>query len=87
MQLEEGKIVIFVPNTIPGQIVKTRIFKKKKKFLEGKLIEVVASSPEEQLLEFQPISGAPYITLPIEKQREYKKNTTLEQYRRIGKIS
>ena len=33
LQLEEGKIVMFVPNTIPGQKVKARVFKKKKSFL------------------------------------------------------
>ncbi len=87
LQLEEGKIVIFVPNTIPGQTVKARIFKKKKSFLEGKLIEILEKSPDETPVDFQPISGAPYITLPVEKQREYKKSTTIEQYRRIGKMA
>ena len=87
LNVGEGKIVMFVPNTIPGQIVKTRIFKKKKSFLEGKLIEIVSPSPNEIDLAYQPISGAPYITLPVENQRDYKKNTTLEQYRRIGKVA
>ena len=86
LQLEEGKIVMFVPNTIPGQKVRARIFKKKKSFLEGKLMEILEKSPDETPVEFQPISGAPYITLPVEKQREYKKSTTIEQYRRIGKV-
>ena len=86
LQLEEGKIVMFVPNTIPGQKVRARIFKKKKSFLEGKLMEILEKSPDETPMEYQPISGAPYITLPVEKQREYKKSTTIEQYRRIGKV-
>ena len=29
IEVGEGKLVIFVPNTIPGQVVKARIFKKK----------------------------------------------------------
>ena len=86
LQLEEGKIVMFVPNTIPGQKVRARIFKKKKSFLEGKLMEILEKSPDETPMEYQPISGAPYITLPVEKQREYKKSTTIEQYRRLGKV-
>lgn len=83
----EGKMAVFVPNTIPGQRVKARIFKKRKRHLECKLLEVISHSPDEVELEYQPISGAPYITLPVEKQREYKKNTTIEQYRRIGKVA
>jgi 23S rRNA (uracil-5-)-methyltransferase RumA len=87
LQVGESKIVMFVPNTIPGQKVKARIFKKRKKHLEGKLIEIVSPSPEEVKMDFQPISGAPYLTLPVEKQREYKQRTTIEQYRRIGKVA
>lgn len=87
LQVGESKIVMFVPNTIPGQKVKARIFKKRKKHLEGKLIEIVSPSPEEVKMDFQPISGAPYLTLPVENQREYKQRTTIEQYRRIGKVA
>jgi 23S rRNA (uracil-5-)-methyltransferase RumA len=87
LQVGESKIVMFVPNTIPGQKVKARIFKKRKKHLEGKLIEIVSPSPEEVKMNFQPISGAPYLTLPVENQREYKQRTTIEQYRRIGKVA
>jgi len=86
IDLGEGKLVVFVPNTIPGQVVKARIFKKKKSYCECKLIDVIKKSPDEIGVDFQPISGAPYITFPIEKQREYKKSTTIEQYRRLGKI-
>ena len=82
----EGMMAVFVPNTIPGQKVKARIFKKRKRHLECKLLEVIAHSPDEVEIDYQPISGAPYITLSVEKQREYKQNTTLEQYRRIGKV-
>ena len=32
IEVGEGKLVIFVPNTIPGQVVKARIFKKKKSY-------------------------------------------------------
>ena len=86
INIENGKLVVFVPNTIPGQLVKARIFKKKKSFLECKLLEVISKSPVEKEFGFQPISGAPYITLPIELQHDYKLKNTLELYRRIGKI-
>jgi 23S rRNA (uracil1939-C5)-methyltransferase len=83
----DGNMAVFVPNTIPGQVVKARIFKKRKRHLECKLIGIISSSPDEIELPYQPISGAPYITLPINKQREYKQKTTIEQYRRIGRVA
>ena len=85
-ETENGQYVIFVNNSLPGQKVQARIAKKKKRFAECKLIKVLERSPDEIELDFQPISGAPYITLPIELQHKYKKESTLEQYRRIREI-
>ncbi|MFT5820243.1 MAG: 23S rRNA (uracil1939-C5)-methyltransferase [Crocinitomix sp.] len=85
-ETENGQYVIFVQNTIPGQKVQARIAKKKKRFAECKLIKVLERSPDEVVTEYQPISGAPFITLPVELQQQYKKQSTLEQYRRIGEI-
>lgn len=86
IETNEGQFVVFVENAIPGQKVLTRIVKKRKKFAEGKLIEVLVKSKDEVEVPYQPVSGAPYITLPISKQREYKKISTLDQYKRIGGI-
>jgi 23S rRNA (uracil1939-C5)-methyltransferase len=84
---EQGQFVVFVQNTYPGQLVRARIAKKRRKHAECKLIEVLRDSNDSHDLGFQPISGAPYINLPIERQKELKLNSTLEQYRRIGDIS
>ncbi|WP_070136866.1 23S rRNA (uracil(1939)-C(5))-methyltransferase RlmD [Crocinitomix algicola] len=81
-----GKYVMFVDNTIPGQTVRARIAKKRKKYAECKLLEVIERSEFEVELPYQPISGAPYISLPISLQHEYKKESTIDQYRRIGEI-
>ena len=75
---------IFVDNTFPGQKVKARIAKKRKKYAECKLIEVIEPSPQEIKVPYQPISGAPYITLPIELQHQYKKTSTIDIYRKLG---
>lgn len=83
---ENGDYVIFVDNTFPGQKAKARITKKKKRFAEAKLIDVVERSPIEKITDFQEISGGPYIYVPIEKQEEEKKNSTLEVIRRIGGV-
>lgn len=84
IETSEGQFVVFVENAIPGQKVKTKIAKKRKKFAEGKLLEVVQLSKDEIELPYQPVSGAPYIHLPIEIQRKYKQESTLDQYKRIG---
>ena len=86
LQSEKGEYVVFVPNTIPGQKVLARVAKSKSSFSECKLITVLEKSPDEVDVPFQSISGAPYITLPIEKQKEYKKDTALYLYKNIGKI-
>jgi len=84
---EQGEFVVFVPNTLPGQFVKAQIVKASKTFAESKLLEVLKPSTDEVDLPFQEIPGAPYIKLPIEKQHLYKKESTLELFRRIGKVA
>ncbi|WP_431158011.1 23S rRNA (uracil(1939)-C(5))-methyltransferase RlmD [Winogradskyella poriferorum] len=83
---ELGEFVVFVPNTLPGQLVKAQIKKSSKTYAEGKLLEIIKRSDDEVELPYQDIPGAPYITLPIEKQHAYKKQSTLELFKRIGKI-
>lgn len=86
IETPEGKFIVFVPNTIPGQVVECRMIKVKRSYAEAKLVRIVKHSELEVAQNFAPIPGAPYIDLPIEKQREYKERTTLELFRRIGKI-
>ena len=83
---EEGSFVVFVPNTLPGQLVKAQIQKSSKNYAEAKLIDVLESSKDEIELPFQDIPGAPYIQLPIELQHQYKKESTLSLFERIGKV-
>ena len=84
---EDGFYVVFVDNSFPGQKIKARIEKKKKKFAEAKLIDILERSELEIISEFQEISGGPYIFVPVELQEKAKKDTTLELFKRIGKIS
>ena len=83
---EEGSFVIFVPNTLPGQLVKAQISKSSKNYAEAKLIDVLEPSEDEVEVPFQDIPGAPYIQLPIELQHKYKKESTLSLFKRIGKV-
>ncbi|APG64746.1 23S rRNA (uracil-5-)-methyltransferase RumA [Tenacibaculum todarodis] len=83
---EEGSFVVFVPNTLPGQLVKAQIKKSSKKYAEAKLIDVLEDSENEVDVPFQDIPGAPYIKLPIDLQHQYKKESTLSLFKRIGKV-
>ena len=84
---EEGFYIVFVDNSFPGQKIRARIEKKKKKFAEAKLIDIIERSELEVISDFQEISGGPYIYVPIHLQEKAKKDTTLELFKRIGKIS
>ena len=83
---ENGDYVVFVDNAFPGQNVNARVAKKRKRYAEAKLIEVVERSPIENISNYQEISGGPYIYVPIEEQEKVKQESTLEVFRRIGGI-
>ena len=83
---EDGSFVVFVPNTLPGQLVKAQIKKTSKKYAEAKLIDVLEPSKDEVAVPYQDIPGAPYIQLPIDLQHQYKKESTLSLFERIGKV-
>jgi 23S rRNA (uracil1939-C5)-methyltransferase len=84
VQTEQGEFVVFVANSFPGQLVEAKLEKKRKNYGEAKLLQVLERSSEEVMNEFQEISGGPYIYVPIEKQEEYKKSSTLEAFRRLS---
>lgn len=83
---EEGDFTVFVPNAIAGQKVRVRVSLCKRRHAEAKITAVLRRAPEEVSVPFQPIPGAPYITLPLQVQRELKERTTLDIYRRIGEL-
>jgi len=84
---EHGEFVVFVPNTLPGQLVKAQVKKSSKTYAECKLFQVLQRSADELDMPYQEIPGAPYIKLPIEKQHAYKKQSTMELFKRIGKVA
>jgi 23S rRNA (uracil-5-)-methyltransferase RumA len=82
-----GDYVVFVPNSIPGQKLKVRVIKPKKSYAEAKLLQVLEPSPLEQKTPYNPIPGAPYITLSLAEQHRYKKEGTIELFKRIAKVA
>lgn len=87
LHTDQGDFVLFVKNTLPGQVVTAKIIKKKKRYAECKLLKVTSPSPDELNLPYQEIPGAPFLRLPIEKQELYKRDSTLEMYKRLSGVA
>jgi 23S rRNA (uracil1939-C5)-methyltransferase len=86
IETEEGEIVAFVPNAITGQKVRCRIAKVRKRHLETKLMEVLERAPSEIKIPYQPISGAPFATFPLQIHQQQHTHTTIDLLQRIGKV-
>jgi 23S rRNA (uracil1939-C5)-methyltransferase len=81
---KDGEFVIFVENSIPGQVVDARVVKIKKRYAEAKLVKLLSASTHEIKIPYQSIPGAVFATWPIEQQTDFKKKSTLEMYKRLG---
>lgn len=87
-RLETGQ-VIFIDKAFPGDIVKVKVTKKKKDFLEGRILEFVKKSPDrkEAFCEYYGTCGGCKLQdVEYAKQLEYKQKVVLDAFRRIGKI-
>jgi 23S rRNA (uracil-5-)-methyltransferase RumA len=84
----DGK-VLFIPHCIPNDIVDVRIIKKKKGYMEGKVINLVSPSPD-RIKPFCPnygiCGGCKWQPLPYSQQLEYKQQQVIDQLVRIGKL-
>ncbi|QES89612.1 23S rRNA (uracil(1939)-C(5))-methyltransferase RlmD [Rhizosphaericola mali] len=84
----EGKVV-FIENSIPGDIVNVQLSKNKKDFAEGFPLRVVQYSPERIeafCTHFGICGGCSWQTLPYELQLKYKQQQVVDNLTRIGKI-
>lgn len=81
--------VLFVPNTIPGDIVDVQVTRKRKNFLEGFVtrihhwsdLRIAPSCPH-----FGICGGCKWQNLPYGKQLEFKQQEIIDNLQRIGKI-
>ncbi len=87
MATPQGDLVVFVPNTIPGQVVRCRAEKVRKRHIEARLLDIISPSPDEVDIPYQRISGAPYAALPVPLQEKYKRETATSLMQRIGKLA
>ena len=95
-QAAEGKAmgryneqVVFVPMTVPGDVVDVQIRNKRRRFMEGVVVNYVKRSPlrEEPFCpHFGICGGCKWQNLPYEEQLRFKTEQVYDQLSRIGKI-
>lgn len=81
--------VLFVEFAVPGDVVDVRVIKKKKNYLEGRIIRIV--KPSERRLEpfcehFGVCGGCKWQPLPYDMQLEAKRQQVYDQLVRIGHL-
>lgn len=83
-------LAVFVPNTAPGDRVKTRIIKKKKSYLEGKLLEVLEEGPnriEPRCQHARNCGGCNWQHVSYEHQLAFKRDQVRDHMHRIGGLT
>ena len=82
-------VVVFVPMTVPGDVVDVQIRVKRRRFMEGYVVNYVKRSPlrEEPFCEhFGVCGGCKWQNLPYEEQLRFKTSQVRDQLTRIGKL-
>jgi tRNA/tmRNA/rRNA uracil-C5-methylase (TrmA/RlmC/RlmD family) len=80
--------VVFVPYALPGELVRTRIFRNDKNHSQGDLVEVLEKSPdrvEPACGLFGTCGGCQYQHLAYEKQLEWKTRQIRELLKHMAK--
>jgi 23S rRNA (uracil1939-C5)-methyltransferase len=88
LALVDGK-VLFVPNTVPGDVVDVQVTRKRSSFMEGFVVRVHAYSPTRVApfcAHFGTCGGCKWQNLPYDAQTRFKQEEVEETLRRVGKI-
>ena len=83
-------VVVFVPLTVPGDVVDVQIRSKRRRFMEGFVVRYVKKSPlraEAFCEHFGVCGGCKWQNLPYEEQLRFKTEQVRDQLTRIGKIA
>jgi len=81
---------VFVPYVLPEEVVRVRELERKKKFVRGRVEEVVTASAERTsppCRHFGVCGGCHYQHMPYEVQLRYKAEILRENVRRIGRVN
>jgi len=82
-------LVVFVPMLIPGDVVDINVVRKRKKFLEGRVVRFHEYSPDRidpRCKHFGVCGGCKWQHLPYELQLKFKEKQVRDNLTRIGKI-
>ena len=81
--------VLFVPNTVPGDVVDVQVTRKRKNFMEGYVTRVrqLSSIRATPFCEhFGVCGGCKWQNLPYAMQLEFKQQEVVDNLQRIGKV-
>ncbi|MEI6434249.1 MAG: 23S rRNA (uracil(1939)-C(5))-methyltransferase RlmD [Bacteroidota bacterium] len=84
-----GDKIIFVPFVVPGDVVDVQLIKKKKRYLEGKAIQIREYSPKRTAPHcdhFGLCGGCRWQNMKYEEQLFYKQKQVFDSLTRIGKL-
>ena len=84
----EGEVV-FVEFAVPGDVVDIRVTRKKKNYMEGRILRIIQPSPqrlEPFCSHFGICGGCRWQPLPYEMQLEAKRRQVYDQLVRIGHL-
>ena len=82
-------MVVFVPMTVPGDVVDVQIHNKRRRFMEGSVVRYIVHSPlrvEPFCEHFGVCGGCKWQNLPYEEQLRFKREQVFDQLTRIGKL-
>lgn len=82
-------LVVFVPMLIPGDVVDIRVTRKRKKYLEGRVVrfhEYSADRVVPRCTHFGVCGGCKWQHLPYQLQLKYKEKQIKDNLTRIGKV-
>ncbi len=82
-------MVVFVPMTVPGDVVDVQIRSKRRRFMEGYAVRYVKHSPmrcEPVCAHFGVCGGCKWQNLPYERQLQLKREQVTDQLTRIAKV-
>ena len=81
--------VLFVPNTVPGDIVDVQVTRKRKSFMEGFIVNFRKYSDirtEPFCAHFGVCGCCKWQNLPYQQQTEFKQQEVIDNLERIGKV-
>ncbi|MDP4268454.1 MAG: 23S rRNA (uracil(1939)-C(5))-methyltransferase RlmD [Bacteroidota bacterium] len=82
-------IVVFTKYAIPGDIVDLQVYKKKKSFMEGRVVKIHKYSDKRTdpiCSHFETCGGCKWQNLKYEQQLYYKQKQVEDNFTRIGKF-